>query len=245
MLFKNTNSNILFLGYHNNRKTIIRKNAHLYRLDQTKSMLHINENTTTTPNKWISLLTTAVNVNGENNYRKKLYETQILRWLNNTNYYIYVVESTGVHLNIAHERLKIVSFKLPKLASSSQSEAHSMLHMLDEIKDDANFTECTHILKVTGRYFLQNINVVLNNCGDDLDVYLQHRCNHVIKWQNTEYYGIRKTLVESFLSTVLNIGLMEHKFYEFISKNKLTFNRIGPFKNNIIRGGDKIIIRNL
>ena len=30
MLFKNTNSNILFLGYHNNRKTIIRKNAHLY-----------------------------------------------------------------------------------------------------------------------------------------------------------------------------------------------------------------------
>lgn len=244
MLFRNINPNFLFTNYHNtnHKKILLRKKTTLLRLNQ-KKLLH--SNTTTTPNKWIILLTMAVNVKGESEYRKQLYNTQILKWLNDTNYYIYVVESTGVHLNLTHERLKLVSFELPKLASSSQSEASSMLYLLDQIKTDAHFIDCTHILKVTGRYFLQNINNVLNNCSHNLDVYLQHHYNHNIKWQNTEYYGIRKTLVERFLSTVLNEGLMEHKFYNFIFKNKLTFTRIGPFKNNIERGGDKLIIRNL
>ena len=90
---------------------------------------------------------------------------------------------------------------------------------MDQIKDDAIFIDCTHILKVTGRYFLQNINNVLNGCIHDLDVYLQHHCNHVIRWQNTEYYGIRKTILKDFLSTVLNEGLIEQKIYDFILKN--------------------------
>ena len=246
MLFRNIiNSNFLFTNYHNpNHKKIVLKKK-LTLLNQNK-ILHINaEKPIKTPNKWIILLTTAVNVNGESEYRKQLYKTQILKWLKNTSYYIYVVESTGIHLNITHERLKFISFELPKLASSSQSEATSMLYLLDQIKDDSNFIDCTHILKVTGRYFLQNINNVLNGCIHDLDVYLQHHCNHVIRWQNTEYYGIRKTILKDFLSTVLNEGLIEHKIYDFIFKNKLTFARIGPFKNNIERGGDKLIIRNL
>jgi hypothetical protein len=194
-------------------------------------------------NKWIILLTIAVNVNDESEYRKNLYKTQILNWLRYTNYYIYVIESTGVDLNITHERLKFFSFELPKLASSSQGEAASILHILNIIKNDALYIDCTHILKVTGRYFLHNINGVLNNCVPDLDVYIQH--HHSIKWQNTEYFGIRKMLLENFLLTVVNEGLMEHKFYEFIIKNKLKFIRIGPFVNNVERGGDKLIIRQL
>lgn len=251
MLFRNINSNFLFTNYHNTnqKKIVLKKKLTLLRLNQ-KNILQ-KTNPTQIPNKWIILLTTAVNVNGEIEYRKQLYKTQILKWLKNTNYYIYVVESTDVDLNITHERLKFISFELPTIQISSQcesrsrGEAISMSYLLDQIKDDANFIDCTHILKVTGRYFLQNINNVLNECTHNLDVYLQHHYNHNIKWQNTEYYGIRKNILNKFLLTVLNEGLMEHKFYDFIFKNKLTFDRIGPFKNNIERGGDKMLIRYL
>jgi hypothetical protein len=242
MSFRNINSNFLFTNYHkpNHKKIVLKKKLTL--LNQNK-ILHINaKKTTKIPNKWIILLTMAVNVNGESEYRKQLYKTQILNWLKNTSYYIYAVESTGVDLNITHERLKFISFELPKLASSSQSEATSMLYLLDQIKDDANFIDCTHILKVTGRYFLQNINNVLNGCIHNLDAYLQHHYNHVNRWQNTEYYGIRKSILKNFLLTVLNEGLIENKIYDFTFKNKLTFARIGPFKNNIERGGDKLVI---
>jgi hypothetical protein len=251
------NSNLLFLTHQKNKSRRIPR-------------IHINvnaPNTTTssskTKNKWIILLTMAINVGNECECRKQLYKTQLLNWLQYTDYYIYVIESTGVDLNIfniTHERLKYVSFELHNAPSSSQSEAISILHILNNIKNDPNYIECTHILKVTGRYFLHNINNVLNKCVQDLDAYVQHHYNHhaslskvVVatklvtpeKWQNTEYYGIRKGLIEEFLLSVINEGVMERKFYDFIIKNKLTFMRIGPFKNNIKRGGDKVLIRNL
>lgn len=233
------NSNFLFLNRIKN------KNIQIKKIMYNNKNAHNNSSTCKNKNKWIILLTTAIHVNGESEYRKKIYKKQILNWLYYTNYYIYVIESTGVNLNIKHERLKYVSFHLPKLASSSQSEATSILYILNSIKNDPVYINCTHILKVTGRYFLHNINSVLNNSIQDLDVYLQHHCNHSIKSQNTEYFGIRKMLMENFLLTVVNEGLMEHKFYEFILKNKLSFTRIGPFINNIARGGDKQVIHYL
>jgi hypothetical protein len=224
-----------------------RKIRIFYKRKKQKQKVQIqSHNTSENKNKWIVLLTMAVNVNGENEHRKKLYKEQLLKWLNYTDYYIYVIESTGVHLDITHERLKFISFELfPKLASSSQSEATSILHILNNIINDPVYIDCTHILKVTGRYFLHNINGVLNNCVPDLDVYIQHHYNIKIKWQHTEYFGVRKTLLEKFLLTVVNEGIMEHRFYEFIVKNKLKFRRIGPFVNNVARGGDKMLINPL
>lgn len=40
-----------------------------------------------------------------------------MKWLNNTDFYIYVVESTGYKFNIEHERLTLVYLVLPKLPS--------------------------------------------------------------------------------------------------------------------------------
>lgn len=252
------NSNLLFLPYQ--------KNKNIQSRGIPRININVNSPNTTsseTKNKWIILLTMAVNVGNECESRKQLYKTQLLNWLQCTDYYIYVIESTGVDLNIfniTHERLKYVSFELHNAPSSSQSEAISILHILNNIKNDPNYIECTHILKVTGRYFLRNIDNVLNKCVQDLDVYVQHHYNHhaslskvVVatklvtpeKWQNTEYYGLRKGLFEEFLLSVINEGVMERKFYDFILKNKLTFMRIGPFENNIKRGGDKELIRNL
>lgn len=205
-------------------------------------------------NKWVIFLTTAVNVKNEREHRINLYYSTIMQWLNNTNFHIYVIESTGYEFDIHHERFKCVSFNFPTNYSSTISEANSMLYLLNEIKNDENYINCTHILKVTGRYYLKNIEYELNNkCINGLPIYLQYTHDYNINWQNTEYFGIDKNLLENFLLTMINhenetsscANLMESKWYHFTFSNKYPYQRIGPFENNVRRGGDGIIIRNL
>jgi len=206
-------------------------------------------------NKWCILLTTAINVNdnqNEINYRKNLYLYQINKWLNNTNYFIYIVESTGngnFFDNIKNKninRINVISLKLEKSSSSSILEAISIKAAMNYILTTNEGKECTHILKVTGRYFLNNIQYVLENKNQKLDVYIQIYTNHKIKWQNTEYYGIKKELLIPMVENVIQNGdLMEKNFYSFIHNNNLTKNILGPFDNNIRRGGDKMLINKL
>ena len=202
-----------------------------------------------TNNKWIVLLTAAINTNNnikDIETRKIIYSNQIGNWLTKTTIPIFVIESTGYGFpNLNHDRLIKITTKLPQMASSSQSEAASISYALNEMKDDEHFKNCSHILKVTGRYFLDNIENILKQIKPNLDVYLQIHKNHSIRWQNTEYYGIKKELIESFIETVLNIGIMEHQFYDFILSNNLKKQDIGPFKNNIRRGGDNLLINPL
>ena len=198
---------------------------------------------------WIVLLTTAVsNVNNtisDTEYRKELYNSNILKWLNNTNYIIVVVESSGYDFpDIVHDRLYKISFKFETgLASSSQYEAQSIIYALEKIKNTDFYNNCTHILKVTGRYFLENIEEHLNSQLQDKDLYLQKHFNDVIKWQNTEYYGIKKELFLSFLEPIIDVGFIEHRLYDFAIDKSCSY--IGYFPNNIRRGGDNLLIENL
>jgi len=201
-------------------------------------------------NKWIVLLTTAVsnpdNKITDTEYRKCLYTQQILNWLNKTNFFIVVVESSGYDFpDINNERLHKVIFKITKsLPSNSQYEAISILHAINEIKNYEFYKNCTHILKVTGRYFLDDIENHLNSKPQDKDLYLQKHRNDKIQWQNSEYYGIKKDLMEDFLKKVINTGFMEKKLWEFSIDNKSGCH-IGYFKNDNRRGGDNLLIKNL
>ena len=200
-------------------------------------------------NNWIILLTTAVN-NPLNTikdtvFRKVLYHTQIKKWLNETNYDIVVVESSGYDFpKIEHERLHKVIFTSNQLPSSSQYEAVSISYALKEIRNKEFYINCSHILKVTGRYFLKDITHCLNNVEQNQDLYLQKHFNFNITWQNTEYFGIKKELFDLFIDGgVKQNGLMENELFKF-SENK-SICRIGPFPNNIRRGGDNLLIDNL
>jgi len=201
-------------------------------------------------NNWIILLTTAVNnfnnTIKDSEYRKQLYNYQISQWLKRTTFKIVVVESSGYHFpDIINERLHKVTFKFDsELASSSQYEARSILYALNDIKNTDFYNNCTHILKVTGRYFLENIEQHLNSHPQGKDLYLQKHRNDSIKWQNSEYYGIKKELFPLFLESVKDIGFMEHCLWIFSIDNK-SFCHIGYFRNNIRRGGDHLLIKNL
>ena len=106
--------------------------------------------------------------------------------------------------------------------------------------------DITHILKVTGRYFLNNIQNSLDNLNTDLDFYIQIHTNHKNEWQNTEYYGIKKELMIPLVNNVIeNQLLMEYNFYKYINQKHFNLSTLGPFSNKIKRGGDKLIIYKL
>ena len=110
-------------------------------------------------------------------------------------------------------------------------------------KDNDKYKVSTHILKVTGRYYLNNIEEVLNNLENNKDLYLQKHRNTKRKWQNSEYFGIRKDLLKELANTVKDDGLVEFKLYDFsLYKNYIQF---GPFKNNVRRGGDNLLLEYL
>lgn len=224
-----------------------------------QKFIHYNENNKYNKfNKWIVLLTTCVspriksnefiNENDEMEYRKELYVQQINNWLDKTDLYIVVVECSGYtfpEINKNNERLKIISFNLDKNNSSNSSdcEVNSMKYALNKLKTNENYKNCTHILKVTGRYYLENINSVLKNTSPNLDLYLQYHRQDDIKWQNTEYYGIKKELCINFIKSYNYSQKIENYLYEYSLDKKYTM--IGKFPNNIKRDEDNLLIKEL
>lgn len=205
--------------------------------------------------KWVILLTTCVDIKAPHLkfymlQRIRLYKHQLTKWLKETKFTIYVVESSlngHVFDELKQEysdRLFVLSFDQKKLypywKNSSQLEVASMNYAIDDIiKNKENFT---HVFKVTGRYFLDDIQNKISSINlKPNDILTQIHFNDEIKWQNTEYFGMETNLFNCFIKSILgNINFIEHNFYNFIkSHNKQIF---GPFPNNIPRWGDKQIL---
>jgi hypothetical protein len=227
---------IIFLMFYINKNIIYEK----YNSNYDNNYDNNNKN------KWIILLTTAVNNDEE---RKKLYINSINKWLKNTSFDIFVVESSDYNFDeIKNDRLHVFTFKFnEKLSSSSQYEAKSILNILNNIQNNEKYNniynESSHILKVTGRYYLDNIDEVLNNLENNKDLYLQIHRKNDDKWQNSEYFGIRKELLEELANTIKDEGLFEKKLYDFsLDKDYIQF---GPFKNDVRRGGDNLLLSDL
>lgn len=199
-------------------------------------------------NKWIVLLTMCVkpnqqdrntneNINDVVNYRKELYTSVIKRWLTYTNLHIYVVESSNYHFDdIKHERLKVFAFDGEPQPNSSVAEAKSLSFALDKLKNENQ--NYTHILKVTGKYYLDGIVQTLSMLPDDYDVYTQKHINNDWGQINTEYYGIKKDLYHEFANTC---GYnMESHMYQFC-KNRKTMVIPQSFSNDVKRNNGDII----
>lgn len=204
--------------------------------------------------KWVILLTTCISpaVYGmteeekkiDTEKRKNLYEKQIKKWLEYTSYPIYVVESSGYdfpNIEKKDNRLKIFTHTNPtSLPSSSQYEARSILYALENMND---VHDEDYILKVTGRYFLPNIENSLKNTSKDKDIFLQIHRNKKDKFQNSEYFGMKKKDMKDFSESVKDIGLMEEILFTYT--NDKPFETLGPFDNDVARGGDKLVIDKL
>jgi len=134
--------------------------------------------------------------------RVKLYTRSIQRWLNFTKLPIFIVESTGYTFpNISHPRLTVTSFVLPKhivKMGSTPAEAHSMLH----VADTGLLNHCEYTFKVTGKYYLPNIETILTKVPNRTQLILQY--NHRWRYQNTEVFGFLTNLTEALFNEPSN-----------------------------------------
>jgi hypothetical protein len=182
---------------------------------------------------------------------KALYETVIKKWLAGTELPIFVIETSGYQLNFRHKRLWYFTFDDPQrktVVSSTILEANALDRAVRELKELPEARDITHILKVTGRYFLEGVEEQLSRhavlCSPVL--LLQTHRNEAIKWQNSEYYGIRKDALDFLVHRVLqsNNELMEHSLFTLSTFLGYTF--LGPgFTNSQPRGGDRLVINPL
>ena len=205
--------------------------------------------------KWIILLTTAINsykYPNDKMRRINLYVKQINRYLKYTNYTIIVIESTGNieilkglinNEYVINGRIYFYGLKLDNINSATEGETKSIDYVLNMMIGDNIYDSFTHILKITGKYYLKDIENILSKLHDK-DIYLQKHRSSKSKWQNSEYYGIKKEhfldLINLSYSNIKNDLAFEKTLYEFSCKlDKIKF--IGPFKNTHRKSTNKVI----
>ena len=174
--------------------------------------------------------------------REKLYETITKKWLNNTNFDVYVVNSSGKNLNIQHPRFKCFSFKqnfnfVDK--EPSFAERNSLLKALEYFKND--FNNYDMIIKVTGKYFTPDLEDNIEFIPKDIDILLQNQ--NFTHCQNSELVGFKPNKINSILRGLDNHPL-EHILYTIRENNSnLKIFKLPPLSmiNNAKRGDGLIL----
>lgn len=119
--------------------------------------------------------------------RRQVYLHRLRRWLCETSFDIYAVDSSGETLPIQHPRLKQFAFQQSKDASTSSTvaESASILKACAYFMED--FQKYDLIFKVTGKYFLPSFEHVTLSIPSDAQVVFQNRFDFL--HQNTEITG--------------------------------------------------------
>lgn len=201
---------------------------------------------------WVVLLTMCFDrptVEARVNYAN-MYLSVLDRWIASTDLHIFVVESSGYSLNLTHPRLTYLTFDDPSRhtsGSSSVLEANALLFAAQAMQSYAAYKNASHVLKVTGRYFLEDVETRLFSVSRKpvKTLYLQKHRNGKISWQNSEYFGIKK---EALAYPALHVHhtrkAMEESLFAFSMIVKSGLFGIG-FTNTQARGGDGLIINPL
>jgi len=251
----------------NKKKTV----TYLYQSNVTYSYVYgwkrcpvLHEYPISLSQTWIVLLTWAIRPNTyrthqtlsieqEMEFRQQIYQRQLTRWLNETPFSIVVIESTGSILSLPNHsssRLTLIQCNLSALYDSTSSsfyEAKSILYAMERIP--TIFPNATHILKVTGRYYLDSVIPQLKwmtLTNPTIDLCLQHFFNISEESLNTEYYGIRMDHMIPLMNCCLHPLIpMEKALYKYRKEHHLTSFVFHPFFNDIPRGGDNQILNPL
>lgn len=203
------------------------------------SLNYININKVKKPLKCCILLTMYI---GNDKYRKNMYENIVDKWLKYTNFEIFSVDSSGKYLNNKSKRLYQYSFKQNKPFQNenpSVFEKDSILNILKYYKHI--FKKFDIIFKVTGKYFIKDLENIIPYIPNDADIILQNQ-NNTHK-QNSELVGIKTNIIEEILNLINNKKGFEEILFSTIIDNKYINYKLPPLKikNNIKRGDNSIL----
>ena len=191
------------------------------------------------PFQMIVLLTTCINTinhpekGKEGKERLDLYLQQIMKWITKTQLPIVVVENSNTDFLTSSTELAELVASLPKerfvrfytfqpdewYGSATAGEEKSIRYAMKQLQQEDEFVSSEtlpYILKVTGRYYLENVESKFASLVEtgEKSMYLQiHRHDG---GQNSEYFAIQWNRMQSFLDSIEN-QLMEEALSLFQS----------------------------
>ena len=194
--------------------------------------------------------------------RINIYSNVINKYLNNTNINIFIIESTGNSLiGEKYKDNKRISFQTFNKKdnrffynidnnSTSSYEAYSLLKAYQIF----GLHKYNKILKITGRYYVPNIEKILDEMQDSPDIYVQYLYHEDLVHQRSEVFGMKSYLCPGIMIGVIkNQRLIEEYIFDLYFKHSK--NQDPPYiaqrlpkitlEKPVQRGGDKKWIKYL
>lgn len=218
-------------------------------------------------NKFVILLTCCVNpsyvTKKDSEKRKGIYLKVINKWLAETKFEIYCVDSSNYDfLEIDNSRFHICSFlyknKDPTIGKTN-GEVKSILKAYKYFKKEWKKKNYTHVIKITGRYFLEDLEKLTKSkrmlfSKKDLWTqqfyyrsFLSSIGAYFLPRTNSEIFILRITKIyEAFSKNRKDKNIiMEHHLY--LMEEKYRYGKLPKLKNTlkVKRGGDNLLLEYL
>jgi hypothetical protein len=197
-------------------------------------------------NRYIVLLTTCVepltSTNTDVAARRDMYVRNIKHYLDNTKLHIAVIESSGHTFDIpSSHRFQQATIDISDTLkeakhTSTVGEAISVL----KAQELGLLNGYTHAIKVTGKYYLSDLEKELREVPSSADIIYQHTTNPNTKWQNSEIFGFNVKLLKSVYDQFLENGhlFMEQGIYDIHLKLGMESYRLPQLQihEKVVRG---------
>jgi hypothetical protein len=148
----------------------------------------------------------------------ELYEKRVKRWLDETEFDIFIVDSSGIGINQKNERLKQFVFEQDlkfNHVSVSVSEKNSILKASEYFNELLNYDI---IFKITGKYFIPEFKSIIKTIPNDTDIVFQHL--EITHGQNTELVGFKSELFIDIINEITENKTFEDVMYDIKISNK-------------------------
>jgi len=207
------------------------------------------------------LLTMTVNIRTINNKntpsnssenRLIMYNNVINDYLQKTNLDIYIIESSGYSFNYFdnNPRIRICSFISDnhiycKKCEATPFEAESILYALKYFNLKDTFK---NIIKITGRYYIPNLDNLIMDIPEDADIFFQYTKKY--NQQSSEIFGCKTIHLENIMNDIIKNSKNNMNFEKSIFKLNNSNYKNYRFPKIILetpirRGGDNKLIHYL
>lgn len=156
--------------------------------------------------------------------RQKMYSQALAKWSNQTQFPIFIVDSAGQGLfqGDYNPRFQYLGFKQSSHQTHPKFEGQSVSQAFNYFKDQ--FAQYDLICKITGKYFIPDLEYLAQFIPNHTQLVLQHRRDTL--GQNSELFMISPKLFPKLLSSPSMA--MERKLVYFIEKSKPITTRLPP-----------------
>jgi len=200
------------------------------------------------PGKVCVLLTTctitkSINGIGNEEERIKMYNEVINNYLNKTSINIYIVNSSGYTFPEFKNNPRIFIYSYIQENKYlrypvSYHEATSILKAFDYL----NLNKFEYIIKITGRYFIPNINDIISKIPLGTELIFQNKDNSFILtfYQNSEIFGCKSSLLKNIMKTIINNNYISFEQIITLLSFKYKYTKINKIKlNNSVKKGSE------